>query len=265
MCGYTGALAGKVGAVIEMVHTASLLHDDVIDEATQRRGQASANTIYGNAATVLSGDYLYTSAFLMLVELTDIDFSRVVMQAVGAMSEGELLQLQKTGNIALSMDDYLTIIYGKTAALFSASCQCGALLGNKSMQERMIDYGRSVGYAFQMQDDVLDYFGDEKVTGKRPGTDLSEKKVTIPMLLLFQEASAEDGELAKALFLSDSPLEERLAGLLALFDKYKIHDKSSLIVKSHIDKALGILDLFDASLYRDALVILTESLNNRES
>ncbi len=265
ICGYSGPLTAKVGAIMEMVHTASLLHDDVIDEAVQRRGRPSSNVIYGNPVTVLSGDYLYTTAFLNLVKLTDIAFARIVMSAVGAMSEGELLQLQKVGDTSLTMDEYLSIIYGKTAALFSAACECGALLGDSHKQDVMHKYGRNVGYAFQMQDDMLDYFGSEDVIGKKPGTDLAEKKVTLPMLLLLEKASTADKNEIIHIFNSELCAKDKLERLLVYLDKYQIRSAASDIIKGYVNEAQNILESFENTIYKQALVSLTASLNERES
>ena len=265
MCGYQGEYAERISVILEYVHTSSLLHDDVIDNATVRRGKPSANVIYNNRVTVLSGDYLYTSAFLSILDLPDREHSRVLTKAVAAMSEGELLQMQKTGDLGLSMDDYKRIIYGKTAALFSAACECGALLGKASpiQQQKMRDYGRNIGYVFQMKDDLLDYFGSEKEIGKKPGTDLMEKKVTLPILLLLKKLDkAEKKEFSK-LFLDESA--DNFDKILTMLKKHNIDAEATAILQDYIDKALESLDAFDDSEYKRSIIILTEELSDRIS
>jgi octaprenyl-diphosphate synthase len=264
MCGYKGELITKVGVIIEHIHTASLLHDDVVDDASFRRGCPSANVQYGNALPILSGDYLYTNAFLSIVGLPGKDLAVMLTNAVGAMSEGEILQLIKTGDPEISMEDYHHIIYCKTGALFSATCGSGALLGEQDASTLM-NYGKAVGYAFQMQDDLLDYFGDEESTGKKPGTDLSEKKMTLPLILLFSELEEAEKREARKLFLSDGPLAERIEGLLYYFRHHNIQAKCSATVQFYIDKALGLLNTFAGSPYKTALIELTKSLNKRIS
>jgi octaprenyl-diphosphate synthase len=267
MCGYSGDLIPKLGVALEYIHTSSLLHDDVIDEAMTRRGKPSAKAIYGNNITVLSGDYLYANAFHNLAKLEERDFAVIISAAVASMSEGEIFQLQNMGNISLTMNDYLKVIYGKTSALFAAACECGGILGNVGAAGRksLYDYGCNVGYAFQMQDDVLDYFGVESVIGKKPGTDLGEKKVTLPMMLLLQEAGvAEKAEIEK-IFLSDDEPEARLALLLTIFDTYRIAEKAKNKVQEYIDTAVSMLAGFPESQYKDSLIFLTSGLNKRNS
>jgi octaprenyl-diphosphate synthase len=266
MCGYSGdkKLLALVGVVLEYIHTASLLHDDVIDNTSVRRGQASANAIYGNAVSVLSGDYLYASAFANIIDMPGKELGMALTKATVSMSEGEICQLLKTGDMTLSMEEYLHIIYCKTGALFSAACRCGAILG-KGDADLLTEYGKAVGYAFQMQDDYLDYFGREEETGKRPGTDLGEKKMTLPMILLSAELPAEEKTAVEKLFLSDEALPEKLQNLLSYFDKYNIREKCKMMVQGHIDKALEILSNYEDSPYKQALVALTKELNSRDS
>ncbi|MDR2884254.1 MAG: polyprenyl synthetase family protein [Deferribacteraceae bacterium] len=262
MCGYFGDLIPKVGVILEYIHTSSLLHDDVIDGATSRRGKPSANAIHGNNITVLSGDYLYATAFNNLAKLDDRDHAIVVSRAVAAMSEGEIFQMLKTGDISLSMEDYLKIIYGKTSALFAAACECGAIMAGMDADKRkaLHDYGCHVGYAFQLQDDILDYFGEESVIGKKPGTDLAEKKVTLPIMLLLQELEGAEREEAIEAFLS-----VQLSEIMQLLVKHDIQRKSTAVVQMHIENALFLLNNFPDSQYKEALVAITYELSRRKS
>jgi octaprenyl-diphosphate synthase len=265
MCGYFGDHTRNIAVVLEYVHTASLLHDDVIDDASIRRGKPSANAIYGNNVTVLSGDYLYTSAFLNILKLPDKGYAAVLTKAVAAMSEGEILQLQKMGDLSLSMQEYEQIIYGKTAALFAAACECGAISGDQepSLRENLRKYGCHAGYAFQMKDDLLDYFGTQAVIGKKPGTDLNEQKVTLPVILLLQELNGTKREAFEQLFTAEIDPDDKLQQILTAFKQHNIHDKASTIVKSQIDAATQQLHSFDDSPYKQALLALAEELNYR--
>jgi octaprenyl-diphosphate synthase len=165
------------------------------------------------------------------------------------------------------MADYLKVIYGKTSALFAAACECGAVLGNAGVakQKALRDYGCHVGYAFQMQDDVLDYFGVESVIGKKPGTDLGEKKVTLPMMLLLQAADPNEKAEVERIFLSDDDVDKRLAQLMPIFAKYNIAEKAKNVVQQHIDTAVSMLADFPDSEYKNSLIYLTSGLNKRNS
>lgn len=264
MCGYFGELTTPIGAIIEHVHTASLLHDDVIDEAVIRRNRPSANSVHGNAVTILAGDYLYTNAFLNMIMLDRPDIAKTLTFAVSKMSEGEIFQLVKTGDTSITMDEYKRIIYGKTGALFTAATECGALLGSPEKVGLMTEYGKNVGYAFQMQDDMLDYFGTESIIGKKPGTDLHEKKVTLPVILLLNAADSKEREAITGLFLSNGEISTRLAEIRKYFDKYNIIDKSTKIIQEHTDIAMNILNQFPVTDYREAMKNLTNELSKRK-
>ncbi len=267
LCGYSGELVTKISTIIEYMHTASLLHDDVIDGAASRRGKPSANALYGNSVTILSGDYLYTKAFLKVLDFPGKEYSRVLIKAAAAMSEGEVFQLLKTGDLNLTMDEYMRIIHGKTAALFSATCECGALLGDQpdKIREELANFGLNVGYAFQLKDDVLDYFGNERIIGKKPGTDFHEKKTTLPVLLLMKETGSSDRKAIEELFFSESDECERLNRFMQMLGKYDIKKKADAVIKERIDCAIASLDLFPSSSYKDALHTLLLELNHRNS
>lgn len=265
MCGYRGEDARTIGVILEYIHTASLLHDDVIDNAMQRRGKPSANAVYDNMIPVLAGDYLYTNAFDKIINLGEKKLCYVLTKAVSSMSEGEIFQMLKMGDLNITMDDYKYIIYGKTSALFTAACECGAILGGGGEEsiKLMRDYGLNVGYAFQMRDDVLDYFGSKEVTGKMPGTDLEEKKSTLPVILLYAKLDNASKKAFSALFLSDMQTEEKLDKILRLMNSHNIHEESASVVKSYVDAAMENLNSFEDSEYRQALSLMTEQLNYR--
>jgi octaprenyl-diphosphate synthase len=263
LLGYTGSRTRAVGAIIEQVHTASLMHDDVVDSASTRRGIASTNSVYGNQIAVLAGDCLYTHAFLNLLKNYDTSVVSMIVAAANLMSQAEIMQMRRSSDLNITMREYLDIIFGKTAALFSATCACGALIAepeNDNRRDLLYSLGSNIGYAFQLQDDLMDYFGNIEVLGKVAGTDLSEKKVTLPMILLLKasENNPSDRYAIEKLFLSDNA--EKLNELLDWFGRYHIRPQAETIIKNYINKAHEILIRFDASEYRDALAYLINSL-----
>lgn len=182
--GYAGARQHELAAVIEFIHTATLLHDDVVDESALRRGQATANSLFGNAASVLVGDFVYSRAFQMMVEAGDMRILEVLAEATNIIAEGEVLQLMNCHNPEIEEEGYLQVIRCKTAKLFEAATRIGALLGGASpaVEAAMARYGAHLGTAFQLIDDVLDYSGDHTVIGKNVGDDLAEGKPTLPLI-----------------------------------------------------------------------------------
>ncbi|MEE9912007.1 MAG: polyprenyl synthetase family protein [Deltaproteobacteria bacterium] len=184
LCGYSGESRFPLAASIEFIHTASLLHDDVIDEAVIRRGKTSANNVWGNAASVLVGDFLYSKAFKLLSEIGDIKIVQLMSKMTNIMSEGEVFQLMKCGDTSLTEAEYLSIVEKKTAVLISAACGSGAVLGGASQaqMEALEQYGYKIGMAFQITDDTLDYMAREEDFGKSIGKDLEEGKMTLPLI-----------------------------------------------------------------------------------
>ena len=182
--GHQGGDAHQLAAVIEFIHTSTLLHDDVVDESDLRRGRKTANALWGNAASVLVGDFLYSRSFQMMVELDRMDVMRILADTTNAIAEGEVLQLLHVRNPDVDEAAYLRVIERKTAVLFAAATGLGALLAhaNDDVQQRLHDYGMHLGYAFQISDDVLDYSADEAALGKHLGDDLAEGKVTLPLI-----------------------------------------------------------------------------------
>lgn len=197
--GYCGTAHHELAAVIEFIHTSTLLHDDVVDESDLRRGRSTANAVFGNAAAVLVGDFLYSRAFQLMVSVDDMRVMRVLADATNVIAEGEVLQLLNVHNADVTVEAYLQVIHYKTATLFEAAARLGAILGglNEAGQERMAAFGRCLGTAFQLQDDVLDYSADEDVTGKHLGDDLAEGKPTLPLIHVMQHGSAEQAALVR--------------------------------------------------------------------
>lgn len=197
--GYKGTHHHELAAVIEFIHTATLLHDDVVDESDLRRGRSTANAMFGNAAAVLVGDFLYSRSFQMMVDVQDMRVMRVLADATNVISEGEVLQLLNVHNADVTVESYLQVIHYKTATLFEAATRLGAILGgeDEAGQERMAAFGRHIGTAFQLVDDVLDYSGDEEATGKHLGDDLAEGKPTLPLIHVMQHGSPEQAKLVR--------------------------------------------------------------------
>lgn len=183
-CGYNGPHLHELAAMIEFIHTSTLLHDDVVDESGMRRGRETANALFGNAASVLVGDFLYTRAFQMMVDTDNMEIMRVMAEATNIIAEGEVLQLMNIGNTDISEQQYLQVIQSKTAKLFEAAARVGALIAgaNTAHTQALADYGMYLGTAFQIIDDVLDYSGDAETIGKSLGDDLAEGKPTLPLI-----------------------------------------------------------------------------------
>lgn len=195
-CGYEGRHHYELAAVVEFIHTATLLHDDVVDESGLRRGRATANALFGNAAAVLVGDFVYSRAFQMMVEVEDMQVLRVLADATNVIAEGEVLQLMNCRNPDLDEDGYLQVIRYKTAKLFEAATRLGAILGQAGAEAEaaMASYGAHLGTAFQLIDDVLDYSGDHAVIGKNVGDDLAEGKATLPLIYAMKHGTPENAE-----------------------------------------------------------------------
>lgn len=266
LSGYEGNRSIVISGVVEYIHTATLLHDDVIDGAMYRRGKKAANRVFGNDITVLCGDFLYSRAFVNLVKDGDPEVQMILANAAKTMSEGEVFQLVKTANFDLTMEDYLKIIFSKTAILFSSCCEIGAVLAksDKDKREYLREYGRLIGLAFQMSDDILDYLGDENKTGKKPGTDLKEGKMTLPLLLLRDLIDDKEKKKLKEIILKEDPSEDDLIYIICLMKKHNIKEKAEQFVDSYIEKAKEKLQIFPNSIYKEALIYLSEYVIKRD-
>lgn len=198
--GYKGTAHHELAAVVEFIHTATLLHDDVVDESSMRRGRQTANALFGNAASVLVGDFLYSRSFQMMVGLDDMRIMRILSDATNVIAEGEVLQLLNMHDPDVTHESYLKVIRSKTAKLFEAAAELGALVGGASDAQIAAagEYGRSLGTAFQLIDDVLDYAGDATEIGKNLGDDLREGKPTLPLIWLMENGTEEQRQLVRS-------------------------------------------------------------------
>lgn len=194
LCGYQGARHYGLAACVEFIHTATLLHDDVVDESDMRRGQKSANAIFGNQSSVLVGDFLFSRAFELMVADGSLEVLRILSNASKVIAEGEVMQLSVANNVATTEEQYIEVVTGKTAALFAAACEVGAVVAQRSAEEQkaLRDFGMSLGIAFQLIDDVLDYSAVQAKLGKEVGNDFREGKMTLPVLIAIERGSAEE-------------------------------------------------------------------------
>ncbi|UOD34244.1 polyprenyl synthetase family protein [Deferribacteraceae bacterium V6Fe1] len=266
LCGYSGDRATILSGVVEYIHTATLLHDDVIDGAKYRRGRKSANNVFGNDITVLCGDFLYSRAFINLVKDGDARVQMILANAAKTMSEGEVFQLVKTAEFSLKIEDYLKIIFSKTAVLFSACCEIGGILGGLEDEKvkNLAEFGKVVGLAFQMSDDILDYLGDPEKTGKKPGTDLNEGKMTLPLILLRDMADKNEKQRLRDIIVSENASEEDLTYIISLMKKYNIKAASERYVDDYVNRSKELLNIFPKNEYRDALEFLAEYVIKRD-
>jgi octaprenyl-diphosphate synthase len=250
--------------IIEFIHTATLLHDDVVDASDLRRGKSTANHVYGNPASVLVGDFLYSRAFQMMVKLQNMRVMEILADATNTISEGEVLQLLNVRNIGVSEQDYLQVIHFKTAKLFEAATRLGAVQRqeNPEREEALANYGMHLGTAFQLIDDVLDLTGDSEKIGKTLGNDLAEGKVTLPMLYAIQQAPTAQAEL-----VTQALLEGQVAHLeqvLEILHEVKAFDYVRSVAQKEAQLACQALDVFEASPAKQALLDLARFSISRQ-
>ncbi len=267
LCGYRGHDAEYVlGSVVEFIHTASLLHDDVIDEAKVRRGRSAANSIWGNQASILVGDYLYSKALFHGVRLQNQRVMDVLSETTTAMSEGEVLQLAQIQNADMSETDYFRIVECKTGVLITAACRLGAIIGKAplSQEDALAAYGRKLGLAFQVTDDTLDYAADQQRLGKELGKDLAEGKVTLPLIYLMRKADPGEREEIRSILNADAMTGDDLARTLALMEKHGVVAEALHYAQSLADDAKASLTVFPDSPARRALAALADYVVRRE-
>lgn len=254
--GYRGTAHHTLAAVVEFIHTATLLHDDVVDESALRRGRPTANTLFGNAASVLVGDFVYSRAFQMMVNIDDMRVLQVLADATNVIAEGEVLQLMNCRNADIDEDSYLRVIRYKTAKLFEAAGRLGAILAGSppEIEQAMASYGSHLGTAFQLIDDALDYSGEAGVIGKNIGDDLAEGKPTLPLIRAMQNGTAEEAALVRRA-VSTGGLAE-LDGVLAAIRRSGALDYTRRQAEAEAEAARAALDAIPATQYRDSLIQL---------
>ncbi len=260
LCNYTkGGRDINLAACVELIHAATLMHDDVIDHSEIRRGQKTLNKLWDNQSSILVGDYLLSRCFEMMVEDGNIEILRLLSSTSSEIAQGEVLQLQHKGEIDMLEETYLKIISSKTAALFSAATRVGAILGNKESKykDALEFYGKNLGLTFQIADDALDYNSDLKIFGKKIGNDFFEGKVTLPIILLYQDSSKEIKIRLKNLFSKDKRDNEDLCFVLDLIKKNNIINACYKKADHFINLASNSLSIFDDCMEKNILKNLT--------
>lgn len=254
--GYQGKNHHALAAVVEFIHTATLLHDDVVDESALRRGQPTANTLFGNAASVLVGDFVYSRAFQMMVDVGEMRVLEVLADATNVIAEGEVLQLMNCRNADIDEESYLQVIRYKTAKLFEAAGRLGAILAGASTQaeQALAAYGSHLGTAFQLIDDALDYSGEAGVIGKNIGDDLAEGKPTLPLIHAMRKGTAEEAALVRRA-VSTGGLAE-LEGVLAAIRRSGALEYTRRQAQAEADAAREALSVIPATQYRESLIQL---------
>lgn len=268
MCGalgYQGEQRFNLAAVVEFIHTATLLHDDVVDESALRRGRATANAAFGNPASVLVGDFLYSRAFQMMVDAGDMRIMQTLAEATNIIAEGEVLQLMNMHDAGLSEEDYLRVIRSKTAKLFEASARLAALLAQvpPDMERACADYGQALGTAFQVIDDVLDYDGDADEMGKNLGDDLREGKATLPLIIAMQRGTSEEQTTIRRAIETGGT--GQLAEIVVIVRKTGALQATRDAAAAEAQRAIRALAALGANPYSEALLQLASQLLQRRS
>lgn len=268
MCGalgYRGEQRFNLAAVVEFIHTATLLHDDVVDESTLRRGRATANANFGNPASVLVGDFLYSRAFQMMVAAGDMRIMQTLAEATNVIAEGEVLQLMNMHDATLSEDGYLRVIRSKTAKLFEASARLAALLAKSpgDVEQACATYGQALGTAFQVIDDVLDYDGDATEMGKNLGDDLREGKATLPLIIAMQRGTAAERDLIREAIETGGT--DRLVRIVEIVRETGALQATRDAAAAEGQRAAEALTVLDRNSYSEALLQLATQLLQRRS
>jgi len=266
LCGYkNGSRDVNLAACIELIHNATLLHDDVIDNSKLRRGIKTANAVWGNQSSILVGDYLFSRCFEMMVEDGSQEILKLLSSTSSRIAQGEVLQLEHKGEVDLLEETYFNIINMKTAALFAAATRVGACLGDKNKKEKdaLESYGKNLGLAFQIADDALDYFSTKTIFGKEIGKDFYEGKTTMPLIIIFQRANSEERNFLREIFKKKNRNEDDFSETLALINKYKAVEASFKRAEHFVNVSYDALSIFQNCEEKKILQNLTEFSLNR--
>nr|WP_314264128.1 octaprenyl diphosphate synthase [uncultured Moellerella sp.] len=264
--GYNGEKHIQVAALIEFIHTATLLHDDVVDESDMRRGKQTANAVFGNAASVLVGDFIYTRSFQMMTDLDSMRVLKLMSEATNVIAEGEVLQLMNCNDPNITEENYMQVIYSKTARLFEAAAHSSAILANATAEEEQAlqDYGRYLGTAFQIIDDLLDYDADNQQLGKNTGDDLDEGKPTLPLLHAMKHGTAEESALIRKA-IEQGNGRHLLSSVLATMKRCGSLEYTMKRAHEESEKAINVLSILKDSPYKTALIALAHVAVQRHS
>ena len=259
LCNYSGASHIKLAAAIEFIHTATLLHDDVVDESFQRRGKPTANILWDNQSSVLVGDYLFSKSFQLMVETDSLKVLSILADASSTISEGEILQLSAVKNIKTDESTYFKIIEGKTAALFAAATEVGAVISNveRKKADALANFGKALGISFQITDDLLDYVGSEEVLGKNIGDDFKEGKVTLPLIKAISRSSKEEKRFWEEVINKGMQKSSDLEHALLLMQQHNVFEETRSEAIKWSKKARNYLDIFPESKTKVILQELT--------
>jgi octaprenyl-diphosphate synthase len=276
LCGYKDSNRALLGAIIEAIHTASLLHDDVIDGADTRRGKPASHVMWGNQIVILVGDYLYSNALKLAVTQKSQKIMEALSNATTSMTEGEILQLHKTGDPEITKEEYFQIISAKTGILISAACRIGSILANQPDEKEaaLVSFGLKTGIAFQLADDVLDYMAKPEDLGKRLGKDLEEGKITMPLIHLLKTALSSEREEIKNIIKETVKTQnteknranngKNLNRITELFSKYNAIEESLKIANALVKEAQAELNVFPDSREKEAILAMAEYTMQRD-
>ncbi len=259
LCNYGEKRHISLAAAVEFIHTATLLHDDVVDESKLRRGLPTANEVFGNKASVLVGDFLLSQAFQFMVADGSLKVLKILSDASAIIAKGEVMQLISEGEPETSVEDYLSIITSKTAALFAAACELGAVVADKNEHEESLrNFGLNIGIAFQLVDDALDYVAEEETLGKTVGDDFREGKITLPVIIAYAEGNKEEKSFWKRTLGDLEQTHDDLDKAILLLEKHSAISKTLEMAELYCEKARKSLNNFQPSLARTALYDLVD-------
>ncbi len=267
-CQEIDAAVLSLAASVEMIHSATLLHDDVVDNSLMRRNQQTANSIWDNKASILVGDYIFSIAFQLMVKSDSLKALDLLAKTSSIMADGEVMQLENSNNIDIEFETYIKIIYGKTAILFSSACCVPAIIASKSEEEFLAlqEFGKNLGIIFQIIDDILDYTATQQNLGKKIGDDFFEGKVTLPLIKLYQQASTQERDIINKIHqdnLMSIKNDENLRKIMDLIAKYDILTQCKQVVKSYKDKAIDNLKIFDDNSEKQRLISMLNHSSSR--
>ena len=265
MCGNTGPYHIHLAATVEFIHTATLLHDDVVDESAQRRGRPTANLLWDNKSSVLVGDYLFSRSFQLMTETGNMDVLRILSDASATIAEGEVLQMTAAQDLATDEAVYLQVVRGKTAALFSAATEVGGVIAGaeEAVVKALFDYGDALGIAFQIVDDLLDYQGESAATGKNVGDDFRERKLTLPVIKAVAKADAEERAFWSRTIEKGQQEDSDLEHALDLLHRHNTLEETRVDAIAWAEKAKAALTILPAHELRDMLVDLADYVVER--
>ncbi len=266
LCGYDGPYHVHLAATVEFIHTATLLHDDVVDESERRRGRPTANLLWDNKSSVLVGDYLFARSFQLMTETGNLRVLRILSDAAATIAEGEVLQLTAAQDLSTTEDIYLQVVRGKTAALFSAATEVGGVIAGRPEEEvrALFDYGDALGIAFQIVDDLLDYWGGD-ATGKNVGDDFRERKLTLPLIKAFAKADDTEKAFWKRVIEKGDQRDGDLEEALRLLDRHGALEETRQEALAWAERAKTAMQTLPASDLRDLLIDLSDYVVSRVS